>query len=125
MSFSFCQKLKRIRKTYHYSQEEMARNLGISRGHYSNLETGKMSPSDTVLICLSLLFHLPKNYLVDDENNETSMIDIGYQKFLLYSQNSEITEELLNTFCHLNKDYQEFVLLSSNALLDMQNKHYD
>ena len=83
MSFSFCQKLKRIRKTYHYSQEEMARNLGISRGHYSNLETGKMSPSDTVLICLSLLFHLPKNYFVYDRHRLSEVSSI-FSKFRDY-----------------------------------------
>lgn len=118
---SFCKKLKRIRKVYNYSQEELAKQLGVSRTHYSNIETGKMKASDTVISCLSLLFHLPKEYLLANDDNYNA-IDTSYQKFILYTQNQEATDKIIDVFCHLNKDYQDFLLLSAKALLDMQNK---
>ncbi|MBP1927058.1 transcriptional regulator with XRE-family HTH domain [Sedimentibacter acidaminivorans] len=64
-------KMKKERATNKWSQEYVAKKLGITKSAYSNIETLKRRPSYEVLIKLENLFNLSHRDLfqqVPDEN---------------------------------------------------------
>ena len=50
------QNLKKFRKEAHFSQEQIARQLGVNRATYTYYETGKTTPSVEDLYLLSQLY---------------------------------------------------------------------
>ncbi|MFQ6830021.1 MAG: helix-turn-helix transcriptional regulator [Acutalibacter sp.] len=53
---ALCQNLKKFRKEAHFSQEQIARQLGVNRATYTYYETGKTTPSVEDLYLLSQLY---------------------------------------------------------------------
>lgn len=49
-------RIREVRKTLHLSQADLAKRLGVTRGHISNLETGQAAPSEQLLRLVSELF---------------------------------------------------------------------
>lgn len=64
-------KLKELRKFNNYNQDYVASTLGVARQTYSHYETGKRTPSTTVLYKLAGLY----NVSVDDFLQLTIEID--------------------------------------------------
>ena len=60
-------KNKTLRIEQKKSQEEMARELGVSRSCLANYETGNRQPDYGMLIRLADLFHVMVDYLIDRE----------------------------------------------------------
>ena len=58
--------LKRIRKQYKMTQEDIAKLLGISRSGYTYYETGKTVPSIEVLKKLSSIYNVSIDDIVDN-----------------------------------------------------------
>lgn len=54
------EKLKLIRFTLGLSQEEMAKKLSVSQGYYSQIEKGKIVPSDRLKNRIAYVFGLEK-----------------------------------------------------------------
>ena len=50
------QNLKKFRKEAHFSQEQIAQQLGVNRATYNYYETGKTTPSVEDLYLLSQLY---------------------------------------------------------------------
>lgn len=50
------QNLKKFRKEAHFSQEQIARQLGVNRATYTYYETGETTPSVEDLYLLSQLY---------------------------------------------------------------------
>lgn len=86
----FAEKLKMIRENAGLSQDELARILGISRSHLNELENDRTEPRPVLINCMSLMFEIDKEWLLNDESgdikpiNKTvsliSLIDAGYEK---------------------------------------------
>jgi len=60
MNNSFGEILKKWRKTRRYSQLQMAEEVGISSRHISFLETGRSSPSDTIILKFGRFLQMPR-----------------------------------------------------------------
>lgn len=109
----FADKLKMIRENADLSQDQLARILGISRSHLNELENNRTEPRPVLINCMSLMFEIDKEWLLNDESgdikpiNKTasliSLIDAGYEK--------------------LGDSYKKFVEKQVKELLELQEEN--
>jgi len=69
--------LREIRKKMGYSQEEVAKQLGIHNTTYGNWELGKTEPDIENLKKLSKLYRTSIDELVGCESNMINLISLG------------------------------------------------
>lgn len=62
----FAFKLKSLRELRGWSQEELAKRLGVSRSKIGNYEQGTREPGFEDLEAFADIFNVPIGYLVDD-----------------------------------------------------------
>ena len=67
------QKLKKLRLTYNLSQQDVAKQLGISPSVVSSYETGERTPSTEILLSLSYLYKCSTDYLLGKEKENISV----------------------------------------------------
>lgn len=59
------ERLRETRKEFGMNQEQFAKELGISRGHVSNLEKGADNPSSSLVKLICAKFSIREQWLVD------------------------------------------------------------
>ncbi|SMC33589.1 helix-turn-helix domain-containing protein [Chryseobacterium sp. YR221] len=70
MTNNVAEKIKRLRKSKGFSQEEMAEKLHISQSAYARIETGESHSWAAHIEKLSEIFEIkPENFLSDETNN--------------------------------------------------------
>lgn len=57
-------RVRKVRKAFGYTQEDVADMLNISASHYGKFECGKAFPSIDILIELAALLHLSTDYIL-------------------------------------------------------------
>ena len=71
----FGDRLKSLRKRAKLSQEQLAQQLGITKGMVSSYETSMRMPSYQILLKIALLFNVSTDYLLGRSSND--MINIS------------------------------------------------
>jgi transcriptional regulator with XRE-family HTH domain len=107
----FPEKLKLIRRANNQTQEKFAQLLGISRGFLSGLELGKVQPSQLLINCVSLMFNIDRNWLMNDSDNDLSAIN----------GSSGLIYQIMEQYEKLNGPYKKFVENQIKQLLEIQN----
>ncbi|GGE04367.1 hypothetical protein GCM10011571_01690 [Marinithermofilum abyssi] len=85
----FCKRLSQLRKRSNLTQEQLAKELGISRGSLSMYEIGKREPDFLTLQKVAHFFSVTSDFLIglsDDPHGYGSLPP-------LYRELTEITEE--------------------------------
>ena len=59
------ERLKILRKSMPYKQKDIAKQIGISQTHLSDIERGKYSPSKSLLKAYSLTFNVNEDWLIN------------------------------------------------------------
>jgi len=76
--------LKELRLQNRYSQELLAKVLGISRQAYMKYESGEVEPSVEVVRRLSKIYKVSYEYLIDNgkpfEHTKNSVVQYGYNE---------------------------------------------
>ncbi len=108
---TFATKLKHLRKAHNMTQAEFAAAIGISRGNLANIELGNVSPTPLFINCVSLMFHINHEWLVDDTQDDLSV--------LLTSANMRYM--ILSKYDKLDANYRKFVEDQITKLLELQN----
>lgn len=67
----FHDKLYRLRKDHHLSQEELAQKLNVSRQSIRKWESGSVTPDMDKIIAISKLFHVSLDELLKEETSQT------------------------------------------------------
>lgn len=93
----FGDRLKELRKRSNLSQEQLAQQLGITKGMISSYETSMRMPSYHILLKLSLLFNVSTDYLLGKNAND--MLNISD----LNEKQKAIICEIINQFRAGNK----------------------
>lgn len=75
----FAKKLKGLRETREWSQDELAKRLGISRSTIGNYEQGIREPDFETLEKIADVFNCPISYLMEDTPEAKSIRD-GYKR---------------------------------------------
>lgn len=63
------ERIKEVRKSFKLNQEQFAKELGISRGHISNLEKGKDNPSSALIKLLCTKFNVDEKWMLENVGN--------------------------------------------------------
>ena len=93
----FGDRLKELRKRSKLSQEQLAQQLGITKGMISSYETSMRMPSYHILLKIALLFNVSTDYLLGKSKND--MINISD----LSEKQKAIICEIINQFRTGNK----------------------
>ena len=112
---NFTDKLKLIRKTNEMTQAEFAESIGISRGNLANIERGIVKPTQVFINCVSLMYHVDKNWLLDDNNDDLSGLN----------GNANIVSLIADKYSQLDDEYKKFIENQINELLKMQKPSSD
>ena len=105
--------LKKIRKQYKMTQEEIAKLLGMGRSGYTYYETGKTVPSIEVLQKLSAIYNTTIDAIVGNVNN------VSYDK--RYSEDILLVSEG-NTDPLIYMKKEEQALIMAFRLLSAEDK---
>ena len=95
--------LKKIRKQYKMTQEDIAKLLGISRSGYTYYETGKTVPSVEVLQKLSAIYNTTIDIIVGNPIREN--VDKRY-----YSDILSVSEGNTDPLIYMKKDEQALIM---------------
>lgn len=109
----FSDKIKLLRKKNNLTQAEFANSIGISRANLSGLELGKVTPTPVLINCISLMYHIDKEWLIDDTNDDLSYLN----------GSGNLLNMIMDKYEQLDDDYKKFVENQINQLLELQNKH--
>ena len=63
----FAERLKSLRASKHWSQEELAKRLHVSRSKIGNYEQGTRKPRYDDLTSIAKVFDVPPSYFLDDQ----------------------------------------------------------
>lgn len=81
------QRLKELRNQHHYSQEDLAEKLNVTRQAVSRWENGKAVPDIDNLLLLAELYNVPLDYMLDekiyDRNSENSETDLQKESSIM------------------------------------------
>ena len=92
------------------TQAEFAESIGISRGNLANIERGIVKPTQIFINCVSLMYHVDKNWLLDDTDDDLSRLN----------GNANVLSLITDKYNQLDDDYKKFVENQINELLKMQ-----
>lgn len=98
---SFADKLKSLRKEYHMTQEQIAKQLNLNRSTISGYETKDREPSYQTLAEIANFFHVSVDYLLDED---VIIIDNSH------TLSSDLEDELLNGYRKLSVESQKKLL---------------
>ena len=110
-------KLRKLRESSAYTQQQVADSLNIDRSTYSYYESGKTKPDIDMIMRLSKIFNVHYTLLLDNETNENcsdsgSTSCISFKKKTL--SNSRVYE--------LTKKEQQMIINFRMLSTEMQDK---
>ena len=82
-------KLKEIRKSQNFTQQDMAEKLNCDVTTYARYENGDRTPPLEILIRLSEMFDVSIDYLVGRQNYNESRLTTKERDLLLASKNAD------------------------------------
>lgn len=94
------QYLKKLRKSYNYSQEFVASHLNITRQTYSHYETGRITPPVNSLYNLAKLYGVPVENFLDLV--VTYNINMDFAQNLQETSSSDDSDELDQYLNYIN-----------------------
>lgn len=109
---TFSEKLKLIRRANNLTQAEFAKTIGVSRVNLTNLELGKVKPTPVFINCLSMMYHIDKDWLTDDSNDDLSVLNGSVN----------LVSQIMEKYQSLDDNYKKFVENQINQLLEIQRK---
>ncbi|HRO46087.1 helix-turn-helix transcriptional regulator [Agriterribacter sp.] len=75
MKYKIGYRIRKLRESKDYSQQNMAGELGISTSAYSKIETGKTDPSIGRIEEIAAILDVDVSYFFQDENVESKVKD--------------------------------------------------
>lgn len=114
MTNTVAEKIKRLRKSKGFSQDDMAEKLHISQSAYARIENGESSSWIHHLEKLSEIFDMkPENFLSDETNNFSNLDQLGGFAFqnvgTITTINSFLSEKLVEQYEERIKELKEQV----------------
>lgn len=99
------EKIKLIRKANNLTQSEFAASIGVSRANLTNIELGNVAPTPVFLNCVSLMYNIDKSWLLDDNNEDLSVLNGNINLPNLIAEKYELLDDKYKKFVE-NQIYQ-------------------
>jgi transcriptional regulator with XRE-family HTH domain len=103
------ERIKEIRLKLKKSQREFAKEVYVSYGYLSEVETGHKKADDRLIHLISTTFSVNKHWLLTGEGR------------MFNSTPEEKMERMTALFNELYPEYQDFVLRQIDELIELQN----
>ncbi len=107
---TFAERLKITRKECNFTQDEIAKKLGVTRATYSRYELGQREPSLNYLKELSSIFNVSTDFL------------LNINKYNKNVELNQIEKKLLTIFRGLNNQGQEYIMQTIDMAKDKYKK---
>ena len=108
---NLAEKIYELRKSRHWSQEELAQALDISRQSVSKWESNQSIPDSEKIIQLSQLFDVSTDYLLKDDLLESSSVQKGS------TPAKRVTLEMAKNFMDLRQKMAKWYALAAAFLI--------
>lgn len=98
---SFTNRLVQLRKIRGLTQQQIADEIGVNRGSYSNWEKGKREPNFETLLKLASILNTTTDFLLGKSNinfGNNSEVYEEYKKLLSENKREEIQENYDHSF---------------------------
>lgn len=118
---SFTNRLVQLRKKRGLTQQQIADEIGVNRGSYSNWEKGKREPSFKNLIKLAYILDTTTDFLLGKTNidfGNDSKVYEEYKKLLSQNKKEEIKERYDHSFEFFIKAVAKQLNISVEEALD-------
>jgi len=86
-------RIRTLRQKNNWSQTDLAGKLGITRSSVNAWELGISTPSTSIIIQLSNIFHVPSDYILEISNNP-DIVNLEQ----LTEQEKEVVRKMLDCF---------------------------
>jgi len=86
-------RLRELRKENKYTQEEMAKKLGISTSAYGFYEQGKIIPDTLKVLEMAKMFDVTTDYLLGLVDNKKPLEDISEKQMEALKLSEQLTDE--------------------------------
>lgn len=63
------ERIRLIRQYFQLTQQQFAKQLGVSRSHISNIENGNETPSNSLVLFISTIFPINRDWLMYEEGD--------------------------------------------------------
>ena len=105
-------RIKEVRKALHLSQREFGENLGVSRDVISNIEYGRVPPSELRIKHICEVYNVNETWLRTGEGPIFEGVPKANKK----------AEEAVTIFKSLRPEFQDYALTQMRQLIELQNK---
>ena len=103
------EKIKAVRKYLGLKQDEFAVKIGSS-SNLACVETGKVTPTSMMLICIALTFNVDREWLTDESADTSEVLD------------HLVDTSIIDKYKRLKKNYRDFAERQLDMLLELQEK---
>ena len=107
------ERIKEIRTFFNKSQREFAKEVYVSNGYLSEIETGNKEVNNRLVHLISTTFSVNKHWLLTGEGR------------MFNSTSEEKLERITSLFNELYPEYQDFVLRQIDELIALQNVRHE
>jgi transcriptional regulator with XRE-family HTH domain len=103
------ERIKKIRHTLNKSQREFAKEVFVSNGYLSEIETGCKEVNNRLIHLIASAFSVNKHWLLTGEG------------CMFNSTPEEKLERMTSLFNELRPEFQDFILKQIDELIELQN----
>lgn len=112
---TFHEKLRMLRKEYHLTQKQFAASIGISRANLTNIELGKVKPTPLFINCVSLMYNIDKDWLLDNSKEDCTVL----------KKSAYMSSLIMEKYEQLDERYKKFAAQQIIELLELQQDTTD
>jgi transcriptional regulator with XRE-family HTH domain len=104
------QRIKEARKVLKMSQIDFAKAMCLSNSYLADIENDSRKANDRIIKLVSLIFGINENWLKNGDGE------------MFYKTSDEKIARLVSIFNELPADFQDFVLIHIERLLELRKK---
>ena len=97
------ERLRRLRLSRNWSQEEVARQIGVTRSAYSHYEINSRQPIYDTICKLAIIFDVSIDYLINFDNEDHQPEETKRLLKLWQSMDEQTREQALSMMQHVSQ----------------------
>lgn len=101
MSYEIAKVIKKLRIERGISQEELAKNLGMTRQRYSRIESNQISITFKLIEKIAEYYKIPTNEITK-VSQEKKSIEVLFRENLVFENSNEVIEKIKNILEYIN-----------------------
>lgn len=101
MSYEIAKVIKELRIERGISQEELAKNLGMTRQRYSRIESNQISITFKLIEKIAEYYKIPTNEITK-VSQEKKSIEVLFRENLVFENSNEVIEKIKNILEYIN-----------------------